>query len=197
MKTQNISPIKSGLTTLALIIMIAFTFNSCQKDDLTSMNNEGNQNSSNSSISDAGAKMPSAGMALVKIDHMAAKSMQPDYSVTVTSNGNIVFEGRRNVKFIGRTYLLASDESMLTIKKLIANSNFLNIVVKNEFAMDAPQVTTTCTLKQQPSSEATYAYTVKSLTDINNGYPKVLYTFRTSIEKQLQIQGLIGKELND
>ena len=120
--------------------------------------------------------------------------MSPDYKVTVYSNGLVSFTGRKNVEFIGHALLKVSEEDMILIKKLIANANFFNMTDKKLNAQDMPATTTTCSMMQQLSIDASFSYQTKSLIDYNNGYPRALYTLRTSIENQLPIKELIGKE---
>ena len=195
MKTQQTSA-KSALATLTIIIMLAFTFSSCQKEETATPANSANHEypAESTERAAADARIPAPGMAFITIDHMAVKSMSPDYKVTVYSNGLVSFTGRKNVEFIGHALLKVSEENMIIIKKLIANANFFNMTDKKLNAQDMPATTTTCSMMQQLSIDASFSYQTKSLVDYNNGYPRALYTLRTSIENQFPIKELIGKE---
>lgn len=196
MKTHQKSLLKSASTVLALILFV-LTINGCQKDDLSKVSPAAHQNSSSRSSQNKASNVPSLGMALINIDHQAVKSLSPEYSVTVFSSGVVVFIGKRNVAFTGRSMLSISRETMLEVKKLIQSAYFLSIVPRNESYPDRPFTTTTCTLRQQPTVDAVNGeniYTTKSLTDYNDGNPRALYILRTSVEKILPIQELIAKE---
>ena len=91
MKTQLTSA-KSALATLTFI-MLALTFNSCQKEETATPANSANHEypAESTERAAADARIPAPGMAFITIDHMAVKSMSPDYKVTVYSNGLVSF----------------------------------------------------------------------------------------------------------
>lgn len=193
MKTQKRTPIVSALGTLSLIIMLAFSINSCQKDDLTTTGNSSSNGTDQSLGKSVANTLPYLGPALIRIDHLAGMTQEPDFSVTLYNNGAIVFEGRRNVSLIGQARLAAKFETIVTVKKLITASEFFNMKVKTTNVLDAAKTITTCSMKQSAATDASFSAKTRSLIDYNNGYPRDLYTLRTEIEKLLDIQKFIGK----
>ena len=198
MKTQSSNTAKSRLATLTIIIMLAFAFNSCQKDETPVLETTPAENHQfpvetiNRSATTANTALA---VVMVKIEHLAIKSSQADYMVTLYTDGTIIFNGRKNVKYTGIARLQATTESMLSISALIRNSNFFTMSQSTKFAEDLPVTITTCAQMQQTADVRTPAYKTKSLSDYNNGYPKALCALRMNIERQLQIQDLIGGEI--
>jgi hypothetical protein len=115
MKTSKFKTIKMenrtyflSMTVMGiLLILIA----GCRKeDDLTSASNKNILSNERTGNPDAGSGDPA--FILFKTDHQAGKSSLPDYVVTVFSDGNIVYQGRKNVAAMGKVQFRVSDSTL-------------------------------------------------------------------------------------
>ncbi len=124
--------------------------------------------------------------AQITIDHYAAGTNQPDYSVSVSANGTATFKGRRNVNVDGLRMMEVSNEQLANINRLVLQLRDLPDVKENsnEFKnlMARPINRTTIT----NSSKST----IWSLSD-DNLQPKWLVEFRKQVENELKISRLI------
>ena len=130
----------------------------------------------------------SLAFASVQINHKPMSAVKPDYSVTVSSNGKVIFEGRKNVRFIGTKTIDATQSSLIAINSLYIRLNH-DLTENNRFAGDEglpvmDQVITTY--------RATNSDHFISRVDFDNGFPVDLVSFRTKVEKALSIQEFVN-----
>lgn len=126
----------------------------------------------------------------IKINHRPGRGFAPDYAVTINSDGNVWFEGRRNV-FITRTVNYQLNQNQLNaINKICIAVNFFNLDVMHKLApngmIDAAFVETTFTAKQR----------TKTLSDYNDGSFVQLESFKKKVEAELGLERFInGKKI--
>jgi hypothetical protein len=123
---------------------------------------------------------------MLKIDHRAAMSFNPDYSVSVSSDGNVEFEGRRNVFFIGKKKLKISSNEVQMLKYLFIRTEFFSMNEDIPNIIDLPIVYTTYS-EQSPAADSE-----KTLRDDNSGQPLQLFSLRVQAESILNISWLIN-----
>jgi hypothetical protein len=201
MKTLNfnIRNIKNNLVVFSLTIYSLFFFASCQKENVITPSKESIAMSERQ-IEPAGndiIQCHAADVALsqsvatksyliLKIDHRAAMSFTPDYSVSLFSDGRVVYDGRRNVFFIGNKELKTSSDNIQVIKNLFTRSGFFAMTEDIPNMIDLPLVYTTYS-EQGPAGDAQ-----KMLRDVDSGYPLPLYSLRVKAESMLNISWLIN-----
>jgi len=125
-----------SLTAAIYILSAAFvlTLTSCQKDELISPNS-----ATTASIDQASAaNVPNEQrFQMISINHHAGSTQAADYNVTIMSDGQLIFEGRKNVATIGMKTLYLSTDQMITLQKYFAGNNFEGIIqepVSNDLA---------------------------------------------------------------
>ncbi len=121
----------------------------------------------------------------IKIDHYAANTSLPDYSITVNSNGIATYEGRKNVNIKGPR----------TFKVSLATLNTINYLCMKFFAISQPITASAIDGEAHPMVQTTYKGADGSnliLRDYNNGQPVWLVTFRNEVEKALDLSRLIN-----
>jgi hypothetical protein len=176
--------------TLIGIVMIVFIFSSCSKDELF-------QASSTASASHTvtGAQVQPAANPVnlsyqaITINHLAARTTLPDYEVTVYSDGNVIFEGRRNTAFIGTKNFKIDERTFSKLTDMFSSSHLFDVpqaagsVPGSELA-DVPEVLTSFTNGIHPPV---------TLTDYNDSHAMPeLISLRTRAEALLNIDYLIS-----
>ncbi|HKR05604.1 MAG TPA: DUF6438 domain-containing protein [Bacteroidia bacterium] len=165
--------------TLFGISVIVFMLSACSKD-------ESMQPSSSSTDNAMKNALP---YEMIKIDHMAGRSVLPDYQVTVYSDQRVVFEGRRNTAFIGKkTFTMDSESSVL--KNLFESSGLFDRSVPSGVSANANDIIQ-ADIPTVLTSYNNGSYTV-TLKDYNDPYAKSnLYNVRVKAEDLLNISSLI------
>jgi hypothetical protein len=189
---------KSGAAILPLIIALFFMA-SCSKDEsVNPMNKE-------LTPTDA-ARFVKPGLAegfatindardlnLLQIEHKSrfaiiSSNTQPDYSVIIQSYGIVIYEGRANVKRLGKVQFTASAQQLRKLNMLWMSVDFAKITDKVELIPNHPVNITT--------------FRGKTLIDYGQGDPAQLIELRQATEDILQISqyvkgnvlpGVIGK----
>jgi hypothetical protein len=122
MKTfQNLK----ATSLLTFIAAFLFSLTSCQKDELPTVSN------STSEPVDL-AMVVATQYDMIILDHSAGMSDAPDYSVTIKTNGKIIFQGRKNTLLEGEWAFAASKDQMLKITDIMKASNFYKIDTEKE-----------------------------------------------------------------
>lgn len=191
MKTLKNLRIQNSIAVTVIVSLLFLT--SCKKEDLVTTTSgnatatdgvkQAPQAKSNQIHPPAEfrAELPKAGQStvMIKIDHIAARTHAPDYSVSIKFDGTIIFEGRRNVAYVGtKEWQLASDKFM-NVKQLFDHSGFNSIEDNLSELADVPMVYTTWCAS--PAQRAT------TLFDYNDGYPEGLISLRQKAESILDL----------
>ncbi len=116
-----------SLTATILLLSAAFVLilTGCQKDELISPNAATPPPVDLASALNTNNSQP---FQMISIDHKAGPTQAADYNVTVMSDGQIIFEGRKNVATIGiRTKNLTNDQ-MIKLQKYFEENNFEGII---------------------------------------------------------------------
>jgi hypothetical protein len=176
---------------LAGIIMIVFIFSSCSKDELL----PASPPSSATSHTVTGEQVQPAenpvnlSYQAITINHIAARTSLPDYEVTVYSDGNVIFEGRRNTAFTGTKNFKIDERTFSMLTDMFVSSHLFDVpqaagsVPVSELA-DVPEVLTTFTNGNHPAI---------TLTDYNDTHAMPeLISLRTHAEDLLNIDHLIS-----
>lgn len=182
MKTANHINRKMNtvLIGLTIITIIPIFFTSCQKEELqpsAAASNVTPMNDQNSLTK----LTPELAFSSIKIDHIAALSQYPSYSITVNSNGTVVYEGRRNVYIKGTRIFEIKRSTLLYLNNVCMGINFFDLKGGINYIPDMPLVETTYTLLNRQ----------KSLIDFE-GEPTALVAFRTTIENALDLSEFIN-----
>jgi len=172
---------KTSIVSFALIIVSAFLIASCQKEEEQPTASSANNASEMAKGFDHPLPVPTIAFTSIKINHIAARSLNPDYSITIYANGSGVYEGRRNVHIMGVKHFEMDKRTLEYISDLSLRINFFDIRAIDFNIPDLPIVATTFT-----NSEGT-----KTLAD-SEGVPEVLVAFRTKIETALNMSKLVS-----
>lgn len=122
------------------------------------------------------------------IDHRAANTDYPEYTLKVNNNGSALYTGIKNVKTIGTVKLEMSARTINLINdfaiKFIESTKYLKMesTINESKTMAIPMVLTTFANNNGAPSV--------TLRDNNSGQPVWLATFRNEVEKALDISSL-------
>lgn len=115
-----------SLTTAISILSAAFVFTltSCQKDELPLVTR-----ATSPQIDQAAAPVDptTQRFQMISIDHNSGPARAADYNVTIMSDGQFIFEGRKNTATIGIRTINLSKEMMGTLKEYFSGDNFEGI----------------------------------------------------------------------
>lgn len=116
MKTANEIMKKAGRIS-AIIMFGAFLLimTGCQKEEITPTN-------SNSASLEKPSPIQTINYTMIVIDHMAMRTLMPEYSVTVFDNGKVTFIGRRNTHITGEKSFEVSKGTIIELRTLYINS---------------------------------------------------------------------------
>ena len=181
MKTSSTITRIFQLTFAAFAFVTSLMITSCQKEEMQqsslALNSEEH--------SDVERMAHSTRMAFksINFNHLAAKSMKADYSVTLYANGYGVFEGRRNVFCLKRINFKISTERLMFINNICRSVDLFDLNrIKNNTTPDMPSIITTYSKNDQTLSLTEY-----------EGKPALLNAFRTKIEMALDLSRFIDK----
>ncbi|MEO5570661.1 MAG: DUF6438 domain-containing protein [Bacteroidia bacterium] len=194
MKNSSNFSIKNSLT-VSLFASALFFLASCEKEVIpapSGINVNGNTEKATASngasqaeqvqfaaASDAASQSVHKSFDMIVIDHHAARSYGPDYSVTVRGDGYVTFEGRRNVSVLGKKVWKLDEEKFSAIKRIFEASDFAHIEDNLSLIAGVPIVYT---------SYAASAYSRQvTLFDYNKTDPAKLIFLRLKAEDILDI----------
>ncbi len=182
MKTSNLlhqnSQLALGFITMASIL---FSMASCKKEELQQ---PATDDSSSTNMRTNHLVSPNIPMsfAFISINHITMSSAKADYKVTVSANGMVTYEGRKNV-YTQRTVTFKATEIQLkTINNLylqFTSANTTNLRLNGHDGLPVMDYV-----------ETTYSSSDKifhTLYDFDNGVPVKLISFRSNIEQILNI----------
>ncbi len=182
MKTANsiTRKINSAITGLILMMSTSLLITSCQKEEMQQPSSE-NNTASKTSNTDKLSQSAAMAFSSIRIDHIAAKSLLADYSVTINSNGMATYEGRRNVHIIRSVDFKISSEALGQINNICKSIDFFKLHGSRSSIPDMPSVETTFRLLDKQSKLSDY-----------EGQPAQLVSFRTKIENILDLSRFIN-----
>jgi hypothetical protein len=132
--------------------------------------------------------IPAGTLNVIRIDHFAGRSRLPDYSVTVRSDGLVIYEGRENVRVRGRQTFMMTDITVPVLKEIFDRKGFFHIVPDFVHHADMPYVVT--------SYQPTLLRKAKSTAD-NHSIPATLVGIRQEVETLLGIDRFVKEGLPD
>ena len=183
MKTTNTitRKIKSATAGLTFFMCGALLITACQKEDMQQPSYTTVAASENQRLIDQVLPIDLLAFSLIKIDHLSARSFMPDYCVTVSADGIASFEGRRNVGVLKTVKFKLTKDQLSAINELCLQTNFFKIEDLDLNIPDMPIVTTTFSNSEQ-----------KAMNSDSGGVPAELVSFRTQIEKLLNISKFVN-----
>ena len=184
LETTSAKKFRNFSITSFILVFLLF-FSACQKDELASTNNAVQANNENLSRQKQSADQ--SPFNLITIDHSAAQTHLPDYSVTISSDGTILFNGRRNTAVAGKVQFKAPQKIMTQLRVLFTEANLADMENLPSIP-DLPSIATSF-------KAATNAETVTRI-DYNNSNPRELIQLRTKTETLLKISTLVVKPRN-
>ena len=196
MKTQKSLSTKmenafAMLPLILPIIITIFCLASCKKEEpVTPLNNSEFSHSGTRKAGDYvadGLPVNTNPLAstwdLAKIEHHGGRSLLPTYTVTIKSDGLVIYEGMHNVYKSGTIGFRISADLLANIKFLFYSSHFAQIrdtLVPN---VDAPVNLTFYRENTEVVGQ--------TLIDVNDGYPQMVIQIRQKIEGWLKISDLV------
>ncbi|MFI5220068.1 MAG: DUF6438 domain-containing protein [Bacteroidia bacterium] len=121
---------------------------------------------------------------MITIDHQAMRSFLPDYSVTVYSDGTVLFAGRKNVGTLGKVSFSVDQSKLKEVLSVFKQMEFYSIRSDRQINPDVPRTLTS--LAESKTSR------VKTLVD-DNREPGKLVNLRKTVEWVLQIDQYVVK----
>ncbi len=184
LETTSAKKLRNFSLASFLIVFLLF-LSACQKEELASTNSSVQANNENL----ARQKQPAdqSPFTLITIDHSAAQTHLPDYSVTIRSDGNILFNGRRNTAVSGKVEFKAPQKVMTQLRVMFTEAN-LSDMENLPSVPDLPSIATT--FKAATNAEAI------TRIDFNHNNPRELIQLRTKTETLLKISTLVIKPRN-
>ena len=196
MKTQKTISRKMQLgLAIAILVSAVLFMASCKKEDVHPYIASGNPVQAETNAKQVAPNHLTIDFKSITIDHRT-NSNQPDYSITVYDNGTMWFDGRKNVKVRGKHELEVSEQAMYRINGLF--NQFLKISqpeIKNN------GITASESEKLVYENLVVTAYVGQhegefgKFMDYDRGQPVWLVTFRTEVEKALEINSLIHQSV--
>lgn len=189
MKTQNLIPnkIKNNVVIIS-IVTVLFSVVSCKKEEASQP--VSNQSPKLQTPIRQGNNDPdplAIVFPVIKIDHVGSKTYLPTYSVTVTSDGYLKYEGFNNVKTLGPVIIKLRPDIFETVKDLFILFNFYEIRDTLTVASRVP-FNSAC---YWPSIESRK----KTIYDDGERYPFILIQLRQKVESILHISDYVeGKQ---
>jgi hypothetical protein len=186
MKTLNstTSKVKNGVIILPFIIGL-FMMASCQKEEsVQPSDNSSNQsamrqtNSVNAEAATIEIPRPVI-FTMVNIEHQSGWSTAPAYSVTIKSDGEVIYRGSHNVRTMGAVSFDISKETLSYIQDMFYYSRFYQI--RDTLAL-TPDVPVNLTFYRE-----SLKVNGKTLIDENKSYPAILIQLRQKVEETLNI----------
>ena len=123
--------------------------------------------------------------AFIRINHIAMNTGKPDYYVSVTPNGTVNYEGKKNVATKGLIIWRASEEQINKINRLCLEFTTGITRCKGSSSADSDEklpVSNYVVTTYVPSDYIPLTYI-----DFDNGMPEKLIKFRTRVEEVLNI----------
>ncbi|MEO5569974.1 MAG: DUF6438 domain-containing protein [Bacteroidia bacterium] len=188
MKTLKHFNLKNILSASAIASVLFFA--SCEKEIIqapSGINAKGDIQKVSASVQDQQASSLVSNKApvvidMIKIDHQAALTHTPDYSVTVKSNGLVIYEGRKYVAVTGQKKWILDSEKFAFLKSLY--SDFDKIQDNLSLMADVPMVYTTWSASADTRTIILFDYDL--------GEPEQLINLRKRTELLLDIDRFIG-----
>jgi len=177
---STINEIKSAILGLTLCISTGLLITSCQKEEWQQQQSDTNS-SPRSNFNQQAKESPAMAFTSIKIDHIAAMSLLPDYSIIINSNGTAIYEGRRNVRVKGIVELRITDKELWYINSVCMRTSFFQLKGGESNVPDMPSVETTYIIWKRQFTLSDY-----------NGQPEELASFRSKIESALNLSKLIN-----
>jgi hypothetical protein len=196
--SQKMQDVVAMLPLILPLIITLFCMASCSKEDSVkpSLNQAAASHSDLKQVNLDADVLPSQihnGLAITytvaKIEHRGGRSLLPTYTVTIQSDGLIIYEGIHNVYKAEKIGWRISPDNLTYIKFLFYSSHFYQIrdtLVPN---VDAP-----VNLTSYKENIEALNYT---LVDINDGYPQMVIQTRQKVEDMLNISALVKAPTRD
>jgi hypothetical protein len=207
MKTLKNYNLQSSIAVFLFSLAFAFLMSGCEKQEALNLGNQpatatdqARQSKTIDAVDDAIHSNPVMTDAnnvpifskdnfpfdVVKIQHFATRFDKAEWSVTVTSEGIVTFEGKRNCAVHGNVSFNIKPQTLAQIGILYNLSRFNSIVNVPKADVEFPVYTTS-------SFESRLGWG-KILRDFDDGYPAALVYFRTKVVELLDISKYIGTE---
>jgi len=177
-KANSLSRKVQSCIAVAVILLSLFA---CQKDNIMQPGTE----SSDVSGKIAAVNPSTSAYEMIKINHISARSLLPDYEVDLFTDLTVRFTGRRNTSTMGEKIFKTDEHTFFYLKDMFESSHLFDLIPGNtppdNSLADIPQVFTTFN---------NGIHTV-TLVDNNTGVPKDLYQLRVKAEEMLHIPVLL------
>lgn len=125
--------------------------------------------------------------ASIQINHAPMRPGKPAYIVTLTADGRVVFDGKRNVRFLGTKTFGITPATLIYINGLYMQ--FMTSITHDRVAGDEglPVMDQVFTTWRAADSDK-----FNTRVDFDNGSPANLVSFRSRVEAALEIKHLIN-----
>jgi len=182
--------VKTSLVGFTSVMLVCILFASCTKEELAQPATN-QETSNNARLINNNAQLLSR-FIFIKIDHVSSFTSLPDYSVTLTADGTVTFDGRANVYTPRKRTFQATKSAMLQIHDLV--KEYLSINVSSATAIATQnERTAKCRAYVATTISTSYDQLPKTNFDWNTGKPAKLVGFRTGVEEALEIYKLVDR----
>jgi hypothetical protein len=184
--TGNNSKITGMILCIFIICSSILFLTGCQKEELTQLNNT--TENEGTSLAKIAQNTNYSVYTIVNIEHFGSRTITPEYSIELRSDGIATFEGKRFTAFTGIKKFKVSLDLVDDIQAIFINGKFSKIPTL-PLTMDLATITTT--FKSGPDANKIIKTDYNNLND-----SKMLITLRENVESLLNISSLVTKKRN-
>ncbi len=184
--TTNNSKMTGMISCIFMLCSSILILTGCQKEELAQLNNT--TESSGTALAKMAQNTNNLVYNILRIEHFGSRTITPEYSIELRSDGIATFEGKRFTAYTGTKKFNVSLDMVDEIKGLFMQGKF-PMIQNLPLTMDLATVTTS--FKSGPDA------TVIVKTDYNNlNDSQMLITLRENAERLLNISSLVTKRRN-
>jgi len=178
---ENLASIKKAF--LPVFLFAALLFSSCSKSELDDLQPVNNESAGTNTTADIGNPTPGVPLnAMINISHGLCMGTCPYYIVTVSSEGDVVYNGIQNVATRGIVRYKISAEEAKQLAYMMVQEGFFKL--DNEYAM-IPDA-------QRFETSLVWEGNSKTVVDYGINIPYNLISMRQKVEHALKIEKLVN-----
>ncbi|MEO8087315.1 MAG: DUF6438 domain-containing protein [Bacteroidota bacterium] len=189
MKKKLISLATVAITPIAGFLFAALLFTSCSKNEMDDLLPSSSTSSSNIPLEKKSNNIAATGLSsnprefdgMISISHGECFGMCPSYSISVSKEGTVVYNGERNVGILGTVTYSINPDVALELALHMERGGFFGFLDQYPLVPDAQRNETSLLLNGR----------IKVVVDYGVGIPLELKMMRAEVEKVLNVQRFI------
>lgn len=196
MKKKFTTLFKAASVPAAAFLFASLLFSSCAKNELeglqfsdqpktTSMADISNDKTNTSTDIHPTPGIPAD--AMIGISHGACLGPCPNYTVTLSKTGVVIYTGIRNVSVTGTVRYMISPDVAYQLGDMMQRNGFFNLADQYPMIPDAQRFETSLVWKGK----------IKTVVDYGINIPEELRMMREKVEKALDVSRLVNGDVNN